>query len=81
MSVRMEAGARFRPGWFGLIVMAVSLSLITACAGTSGQGRSRGDSAAVEAYVQNYDRMVQEYERQNGPPDEGFWREVYKDSD
>jgi len=74
-----ETATRARPGRFGLMIMAALLLTCTACGGVS--GRPSGDSAAVEARVGDYDNMVREYERQNGPPDEGFWREVYKDAD
>ena len=79
ISSQAETDLRQRPGRFGLAVMTVLLLTMTACGGVSGQ--PRGDSGAVEARVTDYENMVKEYDRQNGPPDEGFWREVYKDSD
>ena len=79
ISSRMRADRRRRPGRLGLAVMAALLLAMTACGGVSGQ--PRGDSGAAEVRVHDYDKMVKAYEQQNGPPDEGFWREVYKDSD
>lgn len=77
ISLQTESGAR--PGRLGLAAMIIMLLAMTACGGTSAQGR--GDSGAMEPRVGDYDHMVREYEQQNGPPDEGFWREVYKDAD
>ena len=80
-SSRAGTGPRRRTGLLGPAVLTALLLTMTACGGGA-PGQSRGDSGAMEPRrVRDYDKMVKEYEQQNGPTDEGFWNEVYKDSD